>query len=236
MGGCFEHCPALWFFAIQRRMSSISPQVPQPTGSMQAEHPRRAGPERNREHRRSHQLGRPPSPTAIDHPPLFGFIPDSHTLLTDLTITVGLPSITLDILTKCADLIRASIMARDWDKLPQAQDIIVLTHLRTLSLAHFSVARDVTAFLPYISAPALQKLCVDSESNLVGRWTEAHFTTIQLRAPHLTQLEFINSNFTSGDLGAIIRHVPFITHLKLCLCVCATLTLLSSVPSIMKTV
>ncbi|KAF8208438.1 hypothetical protein K438DRAFT_274357 [Mycena galopus ATCC 62051] len=140
--------------------------------------------------------------------------------LTELTLTVGLPGTALDILPQCTNLIRASITTRGWDVPPQGRNIITLTRLRTLSLDFFGNARDVTLFLHYISAPALEELCIDAagmEPGVAG-WTEAYFTAFQLLAPHLTRLRFDGLNITSDDLRAAILHAPSLTRLEIISC------------------
>ncbi|KAF8208445.1 hypothetical protein K438DRAFT_274457 [Mycena galopus ATCC 62051] len=49
------------------------------------------------------------------------------------------------------------------------------------------------------------------------RWTdvEAHFTALQLRAPHITELEFDYVDLTSDQLRTVILQAPTITHLNL---------------------
>ncbi|KAF8208437.1 hypothetical protein K438DRAFT_1961048 [Mycena galopus ATCC 62051] len=137
--------------------------------------------------------------------------------LTDLTLIVSLPDTALDILTQCANLIRASITTGGWEVLPQRRNILALPHLHALSV-HFSHTPERTAlFFGRISAPALRDLCVYSTMSGTG-WGESHFTAFQLRAPHLTSLKFTNLVFTSDDLQAVIIHAPALTHLELRYC------------------
>ncbi|KAF8217841.1 hypothetical protein K438DRAFT_1795739 [Mycena galopus ATCC 62051] len=140
--------------------------------------------------------------------------------LTDLTLKAYVSDIALDILAQCPNLVTASVTTPGWYTLPQGRNIVTLTHLHTLSLPFFGSAEYLTPFLDCISAPTLDELCLDFGKMIHGveRWTEAHFTAFQLRAPNITQLELNYSDLTSDDLMAVIRHAPFITHLKLRLC------------------
>ncbi|KAF8208442.1 hypothetical protein K438DRAFT_1961053 [Mycena galopus ATCC 62051] len=134
--------------------------------------------------------------------------------LTDLSLFIKMFNIALDILSCCPNLIRASITTRaSWDELPQGRKILAFPHLYTLSVTFFGAAEYVTPFFNNISATVLQDLCVHSSTSHAGRWTEAHFMTFQLRAPHFTSLEFSNSDFTSDDLRAAILHTPSLIHL-----------------------
>ncbi|KAF8208499.1 hypothetical protein K438DRAFT_275591 [Mycena galopus ATCC 62051] len=136
--------------------------------------------------------------------------------LTDLSLFVKAPNIALDILSYCANLIRASISTpRSGDKLLRERNIHALTYLHTLSVTLFGVDEHITPFLDFISAPVLRELQMHYT---LGHWTEAHFTAFQLRAPPITRLEISSANITSDDLRAAILHAPSLTHLEILFC------------------
>ncbi|KAF8143825.1 hypothetical protein K438DRAFT_596706 [Mycena galopus ATCC 62051] len=133
--------------------------------------------------------------------------------LTDLTLNVNSSNIAIDVLAQCANLVRASVTSPGWAELPQGPEILALTLLRTLSVRFCGAVEHVTPFFDCISAPMLQELCVNSTRSDFGLWTEAHFTAFQLRASHLTRLDFNGADLTSDDLLAAIIHAPALTHL-----------------------
>ncbi|KAF8208535.1 hypothetical protein K438DRAFT_1812395 [Mycena galopus ATCC 62051] len=137
--------------------------------------------------------------------------------LTDLALNSSLPNIALDTLAWCPNLIWASVSTSGWNELPKVdRDIFTLSHLHTLSLFFFGSAKHVTPFFNYFAAPALAELRLDfGDMFTIERWTEAHFSAFQLRAPHITRLEFYHSDITSDDLRTVIRLAPFLTHLTL---------------------
>ncbi|KAJ6455361.1 hypothetical protein C8R45DRAFT_845896, partial [Mycena sanguinolenta] len=137
--------------------------------------------------------------------------------LTDLTLNSRFPNIALDILSQCTNLIRATVQTTGWAVLPEAKrDIFVLRHLRALSLSFFGSAGHVIPALECMSAPALEELHLDfgdMRAN-VACWTEARFTTVQSRAPHITHLELQYSYLTSSDLRTAIHNAPSLTTCK----------------------
>ncbi|KAJ7268118.1 hypothetical protein B0H12DRAFT_94613 [Mycena haematopus] len=50
------------------------------------------------------------------------------------------------------------------------------------------------------------------------RWTQAHVTAFQLRAPNITNLKLYCSSLTLDDLRTALRHAPSLTHLELVRC------------------
>ncbi|KAF7330856.1 F-box domain-containing protein [Mycena venus] len=132
-------------------------------------------------------------------------------------------SIIHDILGQCPNLVSVSIRTPGSPLLPEARrdTPFALNHLQTLSLVFSESAEPFMPFLDCLSAPALQKLCLDFgqvPTEVESEWTEARFTTFQLRSPNINQLELTHSYLTSEDLWAALRHAPRITHLKLVGC------------------
>ncbi|KAJ6466431.1 hypothetical protein C8R45DRAFT_488856 [Mycena sanguinolenta] len=137
------------------------------------------------------------------------------------------PDLALDALALCANLVRLSVRTAGWSGLPQArQHNLALTRLRTLSFALFSTSLSgsavvlFTAFFNDLSAPALQELSL-TFLGMRERWTETHFTTFQLQAPNITQLDLRDAeNLTSAQFRTVLLHAPSLTHLKLFRCPC----------------
>ncbi|KAF7357526.1 hypothetical protein MSAN_01348900 [Mycena sanguinolenta] len=147
-------------------------------------------------------LFNPDFPTEIDLP---------WTQLTDLTLHSRMLDATFEVLAQCPNLISASLNVLGWSALPDVGPNIpvLFNQLRSLHL-FFSVE---LAPFDYLSTPALQELHLDSFGT---RWTEAHLTAFQLRAPDITSLEFSDSfSLTSDNLVAAIRNSPSLMHLKL---------------------
>ncbi|KAJ6501969.1 hypothetical protein C8R45DRAFT_974975 [Mycena sanguinolenta] len=139
--------------------------------------------------------------------------------LTDLTLACG-DHIIFNILAQCTNLIKAHLSINGWDILPEARDILPLNHMRTLLVLFFGSTVHFMPFLNHLSAPALEELRLNfwTLGANVARWTKAHFTAFQLRAPDITHLELICSCLTSDDLRTAIRHAPSLTHLKITDC------------------
>ncbi|KAJ6502052.1 hypothetical protein C8R45DRAFT_975189 [Mycena sanguinolenta] len=137
--------------------------------------------------------------------------------LTDLTLRTHIPNIALDILAQCTNLIRAVVHTPGLAALTEArQGIIALNHLQALSIHFFRAAEHFIPFLSYLSAPALEGVCLDfGETNTDALWSQAHFTVFQLRAPNVTHLMLNCSCLTSDDLRAALHHAPFLTHLEI---------------------
>ncbi|KAJ7928850.1 hypothetical protein B0H13DRAFT_1966518, partial [Mycena leptocephala] len=137
--------------------------------------------------------------------------------LSDLTLFSHSPDIALEILAQCPALVSASVTTTGWSALPQfGTDMVALDRLHTLSLAFVRSAEHWMSFFDRLSAPALQKLSVDYDDTIdVVEWTEAPFTTFQLRSPNISQLELSCMTLTSDDLTAALRHSLSLTHLKL---------------------
>ncbi|KAF7363972.1 hypothetical protein MSAN_01055800 [Mycena sanguinolenta] len=130
-----------------------------------------------------------------------------------------LDSVLDDILSKCIDLIQADLDTSVWFVLPQARELIYLTHLRRLYLSFFEEGRHFMPFLDCLSTPVLEVLRL----NFVGmgfspRWIQESFTAFQLRAPNITHLDLGYADLTSDDLRTAIRHAPSLAHLRLIGC------------------
>ncbi|KAF7346018.1 F-box domain-containing protein [Mycena sanguinolenta] len=143
--------------------------------------------------------------------------------LTDLTLhECTSPDHALDVLARCAGLMRVSVRTVGWSIPPQArQHNLALNCLRTLSFALCEDAEHFTPFFSNISAPALQGLCLafgGMEMRINEQWTGDHFTAFQLQAPHITSLELQYAELISDEFIAVIRHAPALTHLKLFRC------------------
>ncbi|KAJ7268098.1 hypothetical protein B0H12DRAFT_1229746 [Mycena haematopus] len=140
--------------------------------------------------------------------------------LTNPTLRADFPDIALDVLGQCPNLIRVAISTAGWNVLPEPrQDILPLSRLHFLSLSFFGSGGHVTPFLDRLSTPALENLYLNFRDMDMGRrWTQAHVTAFQLRAPNMTQLDLWYSSLTSDDLRTIIRHAPSLTHLELTYC------------------
>ncbi|KAF8208622.1 hypothetical protein K438DRAFT_1754489 [Mycena galopus ATCC 62051] len=138
------------------------------------------------------------------------FIPWAQ--LVDLTLDGDSSETTLDILAQCANLVRASVTTSRWPRPPQSrQDLIILSHLRTLHLPSF---HSVGPLWTHLLAPTLQRFSWDYG----GLTTATTLTGFQLRSPNITQLEFRLTHLTPDDLRAAILHAPFLTHLEVTDC------------------
>ncbi|KAJ6512972.1 hypothetical protein C8R45DRAFT_961974 [Mycena sanguinolenta] len=138
--------------------------------------------------------------------------------LTDLKLGSEAPEIILNILARCPHLIHANFSSMGQAVFPKArEDILALSHLRTLHL-DFSESMDHgISLLNLLAAPALQDLYLVCRID-VASWSQTRFTAFQLRAPNITQIELRHSDLTSDDLRAVIQHAPSLTRLKLRSC------------------
>ncbi|KAF7357473.1 hypothetical protein MSAN_01343500 [Mycena sanguinolenta] len=137
------------------------------------------------------------------------------TQLTELTLRCNWPEATFEVLSRCANLITASITFRGFEwSLPAAKHNLPI-RFRQLHALTLCLKSD-THPLDHLSTPVLQKLQLALESQ---RFTVAHLTEFQLRAPNITSLEITKpSALTSTNLITIVRHAPSLTHLKLTQC------------------
>ncbi|KAJ7837717.1 hypothetical protein B0H13DRAFT_2677804 [Mycena leptocephala] len=144
--------------------------------------------------------------------------------LTDLTTYEGsYPDDAVDILGQCTSLVKATVETVGWSQLPQARaDFVILNHLRVLSLNFWGRSPHFMPFLDFLSAPALEELCLNFADMGPRRqpWTQADFTAFQLRSPNITRLDLTCSNLTSDDLTTALLHAPSLTHLKILACDC----------------
>ncbi|KAF7357591.1 F-box domain-containing protein [Mycena sanguinolenta] len=145
--------------------------------------------------------------------------------LTDLTLFCDSPHLALDILAQCANLTRGFVSTSGWDSWDWTpttnRNIFALSHLQSLTLPFISSEGDVTPFFDYLSAPALEELCLDFEDMIVEDhecWpNSSRFTAFLLRSPHITRLELTDlrhSTLTSDDILAFLQHTVYLTHLK----------------------
>jgi hypothetical protein len=141
--------------------------------------------------------------------------------LSDLTMSDGcFPDVALDILAQCTDLAKASVGTMGWSQLPQARaDSVTLNYLRVLSLNFWGRLLYFMPFLDYLSAPALEELCLNfGDISPMQPWAPAGFTAFQLRSPNITRLDLTSSNLASDDLTTALLHTPSLTHLKILGC------------------
>ncbi|KAK7048082.1 F-box domain-containing protein [Favolaschia claudopus] len=125
----------------------------------------------------------------------------------------------LCILSKCTNLVRASVAAFAWSGYPSVRQAdITLTHLQTLSLEFDEYSRGhIVPFFDRISVPALENLVMNFAHSRRILWDQAQFSAFQLRTPTITHLEFIDClpPVSSNDLKVILQHAQNLTHLKL---------------------
>ncbi|KAJ7982916.1 hypothetical protein DFH06DRAFT_712509 [Mycena polygramma] len=125
----------------------------------------------------------------------------------------------LDILGQFPNLVTATVGANGWSVLPLARrDIVILSHLRNLSLItridRHGEERYLMPFFASLSAPALKDLTLDVMVR--SPWVQAQFTAFQKRSPHITHLSLVSvAALTWDDLKATLFHAPSLTHLAL---------------------
>ncbi|KAJ6466316.1 hypothetical protein C8R45DRAFT_485548 [Mycena sanguinolenta] len=142
--------------------------------------------------------------------------------LTDLTLSCDSPLVALDVLAQCSNLTRGVVSTAGWDELPSTnRELVSLSHLQHLSLPFLASAGDVTPFFDYLSAPALEELCLDFWEIYPDDeyWTDSsRLTAFGLRSPNLTRLELTEmrySSFRSDDVLAALRCMVHLTHLRM---------------------
>ncbi|KAJ6466357.1 hypothetical protein C8R45DRAFT_486696 [Mycena sanguinolenta] len=143
--------------------------------------------------------------------------------LTELTLRhCPSPDSALDVIARCAGLVKLTVRTVGWSVLPRArQHNLALNCLRTLSFHLYQDAEHFTPFFNNLSAPALQRISLHfGDMERTEHWTEAHFTAFQLQAPNITQLELRYADLGTDEFIAAILHAPFLTHLKLYRCDC----------------
>ncbi|KAJ6466412.1 hypothetical protein C8R45DRAFT_1219501 [Mycena sanguinolenta] len=134
--------------------------------------------------------------------------------LTELVLRCEYPDVALAALGPCANLVRGSIRTSGWHSsvLPRV-DTLALT---TSSFALFWDTRHCAPFFGSLSAPALQRVCMNfTKMVTTEHWMEAHCTAFQLQAPNITTLELLYADLSTDDFTPALLHAPSLTHLEL---------------------
>ncbi|KAJ7726497.1 hypothetical protein B0H16DRAFT_1592421 [Mycena metata] len=132
--------------------------------------------------------------------------------LTELTLTYGSASESLNILTQCINLVTLTLSA----DLDDAGTDVTLPSLRVLAFYLRSERQtQLSSLLDFLSAPVLENCNISIVSPKEISWTQAAFAAFLLRSPNITHLRLLWCPLTSNDLIAALVHTTSLTHLDL---------------------
>ncbi|KAJ7037700.1 hypothetical protein C8F04DRAFT_1091278 [Mycena alexandri] len=135
--------------------------------------------------------------------------------LTELALTYGSASVSLDILAQCTNLVKLTLHA---DLLDDTGTDVTLPYLRVLRLTLRSERQtQLSPFLDFLATPALETCSISFISESIS-WTQAAFTAFLLRSPNITHLQLLWCPLSSNDLIAALVHATSLTHLELTGC------------------
>ncbi|KAJ6466301.1 hypothetical protein C8R45DRAFT_485230 [Mycena sanguinolenta] len=138
-------------------------------------------------------------------------IPMPWAQLTDIAIGNGMsPETFRRIFSQCINVVK--VFVRVIGILSQVRpDALALNQLRILSVAWAGDQDHGMQFFDYVSAPALDELCLCFDAGNI-EWDT--FTAFQLRSPNITKLKIEGEGLPvpSHALITAFRHAPFLTH------------------------
>ncbi|KAF7354717.1 hypothetical protein MSAN_01385600 [Mycena sanguinolenta] len=152
-------------------------------------------------------------------------IPMPWAQLTDVSLTNrASPEVFLDIISQCTNVVRASVVTTGSSVfVPARADVVVLDHLRILSITWSGEEVHHMLFLDCLSAPVLDELHLryyrlDGDPGLV--WSEMTFTAFQLRSPNISKLKMEGDGIAVqyNALIATLQHAPSLTDLSVIDC------------------